>query len=128
MQDALFIISDILNGNLSGCVRELIPAPNWDHPVRLDSGFSFHNLMDCIYWLLADAIVIAKVRHCLHCGKPIIAPSDRVKYCPPPMGSHSVSPCMNRAKQQRFRETADAKKRKAKAKPKRRKTTKKGET
>lgn len=101
------IIAKILNSNLEGIQREIVveyvPATEDEGKCVLGftSSFSFNNLLDCIYWLVADAVTAGKIRACLYCGKPFIAPNDKTKYCPP-LQWETVSRCMNRAKQRRF--------------------------
>mgnify|MGYP000867376666 CR=1 FL=1 len=100
---AIHIITDIINENLTGIARNL--EMEWkeeDNDYGIVSFFSFRNLMDCIYWLISDAIVGGKVRSCEYCGKPFTAPDDKTKYCPP-LQWEKVSRCMNRAKQSRLR-------------------------
>ncbi len=102
-ENALSIIESILNANLSGVAREMITEWNEARGKQsIATCFVFENLLDCIYWLLADAVTNAKIRSCEHCGKPFVAPNDRTKYCPP-LQWETVSRCMNRAKQSRFR-------------------------
>lgn len=95
-------ITDILNRNLEGLSRVLVHEYQTSTGRKgLTSLFDFRNLLDCIYWLVADAIVGGKVRTCGFCGKVFVAPEDRTKFCPPLLWE-SVSRCMNNAKQRRF--------------------------
>ena len=103
-ESALEIIAHILNENLDGVSRTLLVEPQDDRRLGLTSLFTPLNLLDAIYWLLADAVVGARVRSCLACKRFFMATSDRMKFCPPPMGLAGVSRCMNRFKQQQFRE------------------------
>jgi hypothetical protein len=73
-------------------------------PPRLESRFIFEDLIACIYWLLADHVVGGTIRRCRSCGRFFAATSDRVKYCPPPMGIEGPSRCMNRDKVRRWRQ------------------------
>lgn len=103
-ENALSVIESILNPNLTGLTRKM--QVEWSEEKGeqvINTFFSFGNLLDCIYWLLADAVTNAKIRSCEHCGKPFVAPNDRTKYCPP-LQWETVSRCMNRAKQARHRD------------------------
>lgn len=113
---AIYIIADILNKNLTGIERNL--KMEWreeDNDYRIISLFNFCNLLDCIYWLIADAVTAGKIRACEYCGKPFVAPNDKTKYCPP-LPWQTYSTCMNRAKQRKFQEKKRQAKRKAKHK------------
>lgn len=103
---ALWIISHVLDRNLTGVSRELVVEYHDDGQRGFTSLFTFCNLMDCVYWHLADAVVGGWVRRCAYprCGAFFVAKSKRTKYCPPPIGNQSVSPCMNRHKQQSYRD------------------------
>ena len=97
------IITLILNSNLEGVSKEIIYEYQDDGKIGPTALFQFQNLLDCIYWLAAEAVVGKKVRTCGFCGKAFIAPNERTVYCPPLLWE-SVSRCMNNAKQRRFRE------------------------
>ncbi len=100
---AMLILTDLLNNNLSGGIRREI-GPEGDSD-KIQSVFRFINLLDCVYWHLADAVTGGWVRRCAdpECGAFFAAKSERVKYCPPAMGNKGVSPCMNRHKQRKHR-------------------------
>jgi hypothetical protein len=113
-ETALQIISTILNNNLDGIPRGIIIE--WDAKKRrreLSSIFEPQNLLDSIYWLLADAVVMYTVKICKYhrCQRPFVATNERMEYCPPPIEpgkkidplNPPVSPCLNRAKQDKFR-------------------------
>jgi len=113
-ETALQIISGILNNNLKGIPREIIIE--WEARKRrreLSSIFDPHNLLDSIYWLLADAVVMYTVKICKYhrCQRPFVATNERMEYCPPSIEpgkeidplNPPVSPCLNRAKQNKFR-------------------------
>jgi hypothetical protein len=108
---ALGIIAHLMNPNLAGVSRQLRVEQS-----QLVSGFVPQRLLDFLYWLLADAIVDAKLRPCRACGRFFIATHRRMQFCPRPMGQWGVSACMNRAKQARFKE-AKAQRRTRPARP-----------
>jgi hypothetical protein len=98
---ALQIISHVLNDNLTGVFRGLIVEYNKaKHARGLTSVFVPRNLLDCIYWHLADAVLGGTFRACAKCGRFFVATHRRMKYCPPPMGQLGVSRCMDAAKHQ----------------------------
>lgn len=97
---ALKIIAAILNANLGG-VRRAVHVEG--KPLRVVSLFWPQNLLDCIYWLLADAVTGEQLRQCPECGHFFVATTDRMKYCPPPRGVAGPSRCMHRAKVRRWR-------------------------
>jgi hypothetical protein len=98
-ETALGIIALILADNLSGVTRHVLAEEN-----GLTSFFRFGNLLDHIYWMLADAATGRRVRQCPECGHFFIAETDRVKYCPRPMGLDGVSSlCMHRLKVRKWR-------------------------
>jgi hypothetical protein len=103
---ALRIIEAIVNPNLEGVSRILLTEQR--RPITV---FAPQNLLDCVYWLLADAIVSATVRTCLACDRFFVATHDRMRFCPRPMGLKGVSLCMNRFKQQRFRDAKERQRR-----------------
>jgi hypothetical protein len=103
-EQALKIVADILNRNLKGISRYVELEQQPDGRLGLTSLFAPRNLLDCIYSMAADAVVARKIRMCTYCGRPFVAISDRMQYCPPRMGLRSVSPCMNNAKQKRFKQ------------------------
>jgi hypothetical protein len=97
---ALRIIAWLLAKNLSGVTREI-----GMEATALASYFRFNNLLDQIYWMLADAVTGHRIRQCRECGRFFIAATDRVKYCPRPMGLRGVvSLCMHRAKVRTWRQ------------------------
>ena len=109
---ALNIVADVLNENSAGGVsRELLVEPQEDGQQGFTAMFTFRNLLDCVYWHLADAASGGWVRRCGNpeCGAFFVTKSARVKYCPPPMGHLGVSPCMNRCKQRKYRENLKTK-------------------
>jgi len=102
-ENALDIILAILNHNLEGITRAL--AIDYDEKKRrklLTSVFVPQNLLDCIYWHLANAVIGSQVRTCAYskCGRFFIATHQTMKYCPPSIGQKSVSRCMDAAKHQ----------------------------
>lgn len=97
---ALRIVADILNANLGG-VRRAVSLE--EKPLRVVSLFQPRNLLDCIYWLLADAVTGEQLRQCPECGHFFVATTDRMKYCPPARGADGPSRCMHRAKVRRWR-------------------------
>src|SRR3546814_14503652 len=79
------IVKQMLRQNVSGVSRDFddqVGAPIFR------SLFRFHNLLDCLYWHLFDAAGGGWIRQCTdpQCGAYFVAKSERVKYCPPPMG------------------------------------------
>lgn len=113
---ALELVSFILTRNLGGVRRAIgfsVKTP------RLVSLFAPQNLLDCIYWLLADAVTGTQLRACPDCGHFFVATHERMKYCPPPMGIQGPSRCMNRAKVRRWREPETTAKRTRKSRPRR---------
>ncbi len=100
------IIANVLNENIKGVSRHLVVE--WQMDDTDAEGFSSlfgpHNLLDVIYWRLADAAIGGWVRRCAYprCGAFFIAKSLKAKYCPPP-SADSESPCMNRHKQRKWR-------------------------
>jgi hypothetical protein len=101
-ETALSAISWQLNAVLPGVSRAVAIRAD-AVPPRLESFFNPEDLIACIYWLLADAVVGRTIRRCSACGRFFVATHDRMKYCPPPMGHEGASRCMNRAKQRRLR-------------------------
>jgi hypothetical protein len=106
-ETALRIVEMIVSPNLEGISRALITEHRrpGEKTKAMTSVFYPQNLLDCVYWLLADAIVGTAIRRCQHCGRFFVATHNRMRFCPRPMGQKGVSLCMNRFKQQRFRET-----------------------
>jgi hypothetical protein len=98
--DAVALVQLALEPNLTGVIRTIGPRID-EEGGALQSWFRPRNLLDSIYWHLADSAEGGWVRRCAdpECGAFFVAKSDRVKYCPPPMGYRGVSPCMNRHKQ-----------------------------
>lgn len=104
---AYHIIQNVLNANLAGVSRCLFVEWQDDSATQgFTSLFSNRNLLDAVYWHLADAAVGGWVRQCAdpRCRSFFVAKNEKVKYCPPPMGYQGVSPCMNRQKQQKHRD------------------------
>jgi hypothetical protein len=82
-QVAVSVIARILNDNLAGVVREILVSSKG----TLSTRFKCCNLLDAIYWQMADAVARQRIRLCAHCQRFFIATADyRMKYCPPPMG------------------------------------------
>ncbi|MGE3959943.1 MAG: hypothetical protein AB7H96_24760 [Vicinamibacterales bacterium] len=108
---ALRVIARVLSRNIEGVRRALVVEPNESGHLELQNQWQPNNLLDCIYWKLADVAMGGTVRHCAdpQCGALFVATSDKMKFCPPPVGNKGVSPCMNRFKQQRHREKVAAK-------------------
>jgi hypothetical protein len=106
LEVARHMIETILNRNLTGVSRVLIVEHQDNGHQGFASLFEPRNLLDCAYWHLADAAIGGWVRRCANprCGAFFVAKSEKVKYCPPPMGNQGVSPCMNRHKQQVHRD------------------------
>jgi hypothetical protein len=104
---ALEIIAHALSPNLQGVARTLI-VEHVGPGLGLSNTFKPRNLMDCIYWMLADAVTAGMVQQCAHCHRPFIA-HGKTRYCPPLLDQQGISPCMNRDKQRRFRTKARAK-------------------
>ena len=104
-ETALQIISHILNENLEGVSRELIIEHQETGKRGITSVFSPQNLLDCVYWHLADAVLGGTVRTCENpsCKRFFVATHKKMRYCPLPMGFEGVSRCMNAAKQRRLR-------------------------
>jgi hypothetical protein len=97
---ALDIIALALADNLAGVTRQVVRTVK-----GLASFFRFNNLLDHIYWMLADAVTGRRIRQCPECGHFFIAETDRVKYCPRPMGQQGVSSlCMHRMKVRKWRD------------------------
>lgn len=94
---ALFIISSIINENIR-TVSRCLQVENQS----IVSLFTTHDLLDCIYWLLADAVVSGRVKTCEECGSPFVADNEKRRFCPP-TPHEEISRCMNRAKQKRHR-------------------------
>lgn len=90
------IAAGLLNDNLARARRHM-------NAETLQSQFGLRTLLDVVYWLLADALTGQQLRQCLACGGIFTATSDRMKYCPPPMGLDGPSRCMNRAKVRKWR-------------------------
>ena len=107
-QAALFIVSTVLEKNLTGVSRTLFIEEQDDGRPGFTSVFLPCNLLDCVYWHLADAALGGWVRRCANprCGDFFVAKSAKVKYCPALLGYKGVSPCMNRHKQQKHRDEA----------------------
>jgi hypothetical protein len=110
---ALHIIETILNLNLTGVSRVLLVEHQDKGQPGFTSLFEPRNLIDSAYWQLADAAIGGWVRRCANprCASFFVAKSQKVKYCPPPIGHYTesddrdlVSPCMNRRKQQTHRD------------------------
>lgn len=105
-EDALRVIADVLNWNLGGISRGFVVERQVSGSLGLTSMFLTQNLLDCVYWLLADAVTAARVGLCLECRNPFVVTHDARKFCPRPYDhrvSNEVSPCMNRYKQRMFR-------------------------
>jgi hypothetical protein len=100
-ETALKVIAYQLNDALRNISRVL--GPSRTGAPCLESRFSPEDLIACIYWLLADAVVGGTIRRCPSCGRFFTATHDRMKFCPRPFGQEGTSLCMNRAKQRRFR-------------------------
>jgi hypothetical protein len=100
---ALHVIAHIINGNLGGVTRELLVEPQAGGALGLTSIFAPLSLLDCIYWLLADAVADGKVRACLACQRFFVSTDGRMKFCPRPMGQDGASLCLTRYKQQQYR-------------------------
>ena len=105
---ALQVVAAIISRNLEGNgiyrrlgTRKL--SNKAESRVVLASEFASRSLLDAIYWLLADAVVEARVRRCAYsrCRRFFVATHERMRYCPPLMGE-KVSSCGNRDKQRRF--------------------------
>jgi hypothetical protein len=106
------IVSHVLVANLSGTSRQIVA--DWgqaENRFQFVSLFSPRNLLDTIYWQLADVAVGGDVRRCADptCGAWFVATHAKMKYCPPPRGYYQpdddrdpVSPCMNRHKQRQY--------------------------
>ena len=108
---ALFIVSTVLQKNLTGVSRTLLMEEQDDGRPGFTSVFLPGNLLDCVYWHLADAALGGWVRRCANprCGDFFVAKSAKVKYCPALRGYKGVSPCMNQHKQQKHRDKAGQK-------------------
>jgi hypothetical protein len=67
---------------------------NHESTYELEPIFKFTSLLDCIYWLVADAVLGKTIKRCLHCKRYYISTRKNRKYCPPryPGG---VSTCQN---------------------------------
>ena len=108
---AMHIISMILDGNLGGVTRSLTTQLEGQMTrggkrvdvFRLESHFRFQSLLDCIYWLLTDAVLGRAVKKCIHCGRYFVATHGKMKYCPPRKGFRGISPCANRHRVQKSR-------------------------
>jgi hypothetical protein len=116
MEAALDIIADILNPNILGHSRQFIKIKNSDSYLintegrfKLKSVFKPNNLMDCVYWLLSNAVSSERIKTCEHCGNPFISDSEKRRFCPP-LPNEEISKCMNRAKAKRIREDKKRKK------------------
>jgi hypothetical protein len=96
---ALWLVTAQLNNALAGVQRIVVFTEG-----HLESRFVPDSLIDCIYWLLADAVVGSTLRRCSACGRFFVTTHDRMKFCPPPMGLNGPSRCMNREKVRRWRE------------------------
>lgn len=94
------IVTTIINKNIEGVTRQL--RYEWMGKEGITTTFKFHNLLDRIYWMLADAVTGGQVKICNYCGKPFLADEDRSRYCRPLLWE-KVSRCMNRAKQKTIR-------------------------
>jgi hypothetical protein len=115
---ALRIIASILNANLGGVRRFMSVEDEEASRPGLVSLFQPRNLLDGIYWLLADEVAGEQLRTCQACGHFFAATDERMKYCPPPKGIEGPSRCMHREKMRRFREKRRA--REARGKTRRR--------
>ncbi len=83
------IIKTVLSKNLEGmrCIIKIDAG-------GIKRGFHPGCLLDVIYWLVADSATQASIRRCLHCHRPFIATSGRMKYCPAPLGYRGeLRPC-----------------------------------
>lgn len=101
------IIAHIMNRNLNGGIsRELILDVN---PERRSEGrhllsvFGANSLIDCIYWLLADAIVGNSIKRCKFCNRFFNVSTLKRIYCPPPMGNLGNGPCAQNDRARRKR-------------------------
>jgi hypothetical protein len=102
---ALHVIVAILDVNLQGVSRGMGIERRDDSRVpELVNLFYPENLLDCIYWHLADAVVGSSICRCENCQRFFIATHGRMRYCPRLMGEEGVSRCMNQAKQRSFRQ------------------------
>ena len=103
---ALFIVSTVLAKNLAGVSRTLFIEEQDDGRPGFAPVFLPCNLLDGVYWHLADAALGGWVRRCANprCGDFFVAKSAKVKYCPALRGYRGVSPCMNQHKQQKHRD------------------------
>ncbi len=111
LQTALNVIAHILHENLQGASRRIQVLKGANGKFQLDSGFEIRNLLDAIYWLVADAAVHSQVRICDHCKQPFVCTNLKIKYCPSPLDyKGAISQCMNRAKQSRHRSKIRAQK------------------
>lgn len=113
---ALDLVATLLNEGLRGGVsRCLVVEHQKDKRQGFSSLFQFHNLLDCVYWHLADAAAGNWVRRCKNpkCGAFFVARSEKVKYCPPQFvpgfENKSVSQCMNRDKARKYRRDVKSK-------------------
>jgi hypothetical protein len=100
---ALGIIALGLNDNLGGIARTIQVDG-----ARLVSIFRPNNLLDSMYWLLADEVTRGQLRVCEECGHFFAATDERMKYCPPAIGLEGPSRCMHRAKMRRWRQGQQA--------------------
>ena len=107
-QAALFIVSTVLEKNLTGVSRTLLMEEQDDGRPGFTAVFLPCNLLDGVYWHLADAALGGWVRRCANprCVDFFVAKSAKVKYCPALRGYKGVSPCMNQHKQQKHRDKA----------------------
>lgn len=101
------IIAHIMNRNLDGGIsRKLIIDVNPERGFEgrhLLSVFGASSLIDCIYWLLADAIVGNTIKRCKFCGRFFNASTLKRIYCPPPMGNLGNGPCAQNDRARRKR-------------------------
>ncbi len=103
---ALLMIKNILNTNLHGIsnvVEINQTTENINEPHQFTRRLEGHCLLDFIYWLASESVLNDSVRFCDHCGNPFVATHRKARYCPPRRNQGQVSPCMNRAKQARYK-------------------------
>jgi len=108
---AIQIMHMILSDNLTGITRSLLLAEESHSTkcsarikkLRIESGFRFKSLMDCIYWLLTDAVLSGTIKKCGYCHRQFFATHGRMNYCPPRKGIKGISPCANRGRVYRCR-------------------------
>jgi hypothetical protein len=91
------ILRCLLNANLGDAGRRLQMRNG-----ELRTIFTFHALVQVIYWQLADQIGKSSIRRCAECGRVFTSSNVRSRFCLP-VGGKKISACKSRWNVREFR-------------------------